>query len=86
MSGVDIDIYEITFERVAGNQQVLCTDFNHTRTESTWWYSSHYTMTDLQEYSVYTISLVAIDYYGIRSTAATRQVTTLKTGSSNTST
>ncbi len=74
-----MDSYVIIYERLTGSQQLLCTDDEHSYSYSVGSGSSSYTLTGLQEYSVYSISLVAI-VSGVTSTPATTQVTTLKTG------
>ncbi len=72
--------YEISFERLTGSQQLLCTDYEHSGSYSVNYWSSSYTMTGLQEYSIYSISLVAVTSSGVRSSTTTRQVTTSSAG------
>ncbi len=55
-----VDGYEIMFERVTRSQQVLCTDYEHSGTGTAGGSGTEYTLTDLQEHSAYTFSLVAM--------------------------
>ncbi len=72
--------YEISFERLTGSQQLLCTDYGHSGSYSVGSGYSSYTLTGLQEYSVYSISLVAVTSNDVRSSSTTRQVTTMSAG------
>ncbi len=51
------------FERVTGSQQVLCTDYEHSGNGTAGGSGTEYTLTDLQEYSLYTFSLVGAVHY-----------------------
>ncbi len=78
-----VDGYEIMFERVTGSQQVLCTDYVHSITATAGGSGTEYTLTDLQEYSVYTFSLVAVVTGAgteVKSNPATVDVTTQSAG------
>ncbi len=55
-----VDGYEIMFERVTGSDQVLCADYEHSGTVTADASGTEYTLTDLQEYTIYTFSLVAV--------------------------
>ncbi len=73
--------YDIMFERVTESQQVLCADYEHSGTAGG--SDSEYTLTDLQEYSVYTFSLVAVVTGAgteVKSNPATVDVTTQSAG------
>ncbi len=72
--------YEISFERLTGNQQLLCTDYGHSDSYRVGSGYDNYTLTGLQEHSVYSISLVAVTSTDVRSSSATRQVTTMSAG------
>ncbi len=48
------------FERVTGIYQVLCTVYEHSGTVTAGGSDTEYTLTDLQEYSDYNFSLVAV--------------------------
>ncbi len=65
----------IGFERVIGGQQVQCPQFHHNGTLSVS-SASEYTLTGLEEYSVYTISLTTVSSDGIQSLPARVQITT----------
>ncbi len=69
----------IEFERLTGSHQVQCPQFHHngTRSVST---ATEYTLTGLEEYSVYTISLTAVGSEGIQSLPARVQITTWPSG------
>ncbi len=78
-----VDGYEIMFERVTGSEQVLCTDYEHSGTVTAGGSDTEYTLTDLQEYSVYTFSMVAVVTRAgtvVKSNPATVDVTTLSAG------
>ena len=75
--------YEIRYERVTGSQQLLCTDYEHSGTVSVGGNDTEYTLTELQEYSIYSITVVAVvdDYTrGVGGSAELREVTTLQAG------
>ncbi len=57
-----IDVYKISFERVTGSLQLLCPDITHQGTyESN---TTEYSITGLHEYSVYNISVTAVNIAG----------------------
>ncbi len=70
-----VERYVIGFERVTGNQQVQCPQFHHNGSTA-----SEYTLTGLEEYSVYTISLTTVNSNGIQSLPARVQITTWPSG------
>ncbi len=74
-----VERYVIGFERVIGSQQEQCPQFHHngTRTFST---ATEYTLTGLEEYSVYIISLTTVSSDGIQSFPARVQITTWPAG------
>ncbi len=72
-------VYVIGFERVIGSQQVQCPQFHHNGTRSVGT-ASEYTLTGLEEYSVYTISLTAVAPDGIQSLPARIQIATWPAG------
>ncbi len=69
----------IGFERVTGSQQVQCPQFHHNGTPSVGT-ATEYTLTGLEEYSVYTISLSTVSSDGIQSLPARVQITTWPAG------
>ncbi len=75
-----VNTYEISFERLTGSQQLLCTDYGHSGSYSIGSWYSPYTLTGLQEHSVYSMSLVAVTSNDVRSSTTTRQVTTMSAG------
>ncbi len=78
-----VDGYEIMFERVTGSDQFLCTDYVHSGTVTAGGSDTEYTLTDLQEYSFYTFSLVAVVTGAgteVKSNPATVDVLTLAAG------
>ncbi len=74
--------YVIGFERVTGSQQIQCPQFHHNGTRSVGT-ETEYTLTGLEEYSVYTISLTAVSFDGIQSLPARVQITTWPAGEKN---
>ncbi len=74
-----VERYVIGFERVIGSQQVQCPQFHHNGTLSVST-ASEYTLTGLEEYSVYTISLTAVAPDVIQSFPARVKITTLPAG------
>ncbi len=78
-----VDGFEIMFERVTGILQVLCTDYEHSGTATAGGSGTEYTLTDLQEYSICTFSLVAVVTGAgteVKSNPATVDVTTQSAG------
>ncbi len=78
-----MDGFEIMFERVTGSQQVLCTDYEHSGTVTAGGSDTEYALTDLQEYSDYNFSLVAVVTGAgteVKSNPATVVVTTQSAG------
>ncbi len=73
-----VDSHRITFERVTGDQQVLCPDIIHPGMETVSGSSTEYTVRDLQEYSTYFITVTAANTAG--ETSSTLTVTTLQAG------
>ncbi len=76
-----VDGFEIMFERVTGSQ--LCADYEHSGTVTAGGSGTEYTQTDLQEYSVYTFSLIAVvtgAVTEVKSNPATVDVITLTAG------
>ncbi len=69
----------IGFERVIASQQLQCPQFDHNGTQSVG-AETEYTLTDLEEFSVYTISLTAVSFDGIQSLPARVQITTWPAG------
>ncbi len=69
----------IGFERVIGSQQVQCPQFHHNGTRSVGT-ATKYTLTGLEEFSVYTISLTTVNSDGIQSLPARVQITTWPSG------
>ncbi len=72
--------YEISFGRLTGSQQLLCRDYGHSSSYSIGSGSSSYTLTGLQEYSVYSVSLVAVTSNNVRSSSTTRSIVTTSAG------
>ncbi len=71
-----LGLYRISYGRVTGGQQVLCPDVSHTGMETVNGGSTEYTVSDLQEYSTYSITVTAVNTAGGTSstlTAATLQ-------------
>ncbi len=78
-----VDGFEIMFERVTGREQLFCTDYEHSGTVTAGGSGTEYTLADLQEYSLYTFSLVAVVTGAgteVKSNPATVDVTTLSAG------
>ncbi len=71
--------YVIGFERVTESQQLQCPQFYHNGTLSVS-PATEYTLTGLEEYSVYTISLTSVSSRGIQSLPARVQITTWPAG------
>ncbi len=71
--------YVIGFERVIGSQQMQRPRFHHNGTRSVGT-ATKYTLTGLEEYSVYTISLTAVRSVGMQSLPARVQITTWPAG------
>ncbi len=71
--------YVIGFERVIGSQQLQCPQFHHngTRFVGT---ATDYTLTGLEEFSLYTISLTTVSSDGIQSLPDSVQITTWPAG------
>ncbi len=59
-------------------KQKPCTGHSYSYSVGSWYFS--YTLTGLQEHSVYSISLVAVTSNDVRSSSTTRQVTTMSAG------
>ncbi len=74
-----VERYVIGFERVIGSQQMQCPQFHHNGTQSVS-SATEYTLTGLEEYSVYTISLTTLSSHGIQSLPARVQITTWPAG------
>ncbi len=74
-----VERYVIGFERIIGSQQLQCPQFHHNGTRSIA-PTTKYTLTGLEEYSVYTISLTAVDSDGIQSLPARVQIATWPAG------
>ncbi len=74
-----VERYVIGFERVIGSQQLQCPQFHHNSTQSVS-PATEYTLTGLEEFSVYTISLTAVSFDGIQSLPARVQITTWPAG------
>ncbi len=69
----------IWFERVTGSRQLQFPQFHHNGTLSVS-PTTESTLTGLEEYSVYTISLTAVSLDGIQSLLARVQITTWLAG------
>ncbi len=67
--------YVIGFERVIGNQQMQCPQFHHNGTRSVS-AAAEYTLTGLEEFSVYVISLTAVGLSGVRLAPESVNITT----------
>ena len=79
-----MDSYEIKYERVTKMQDLICPDYEHNGRVVVDRSENRYTLTDLQEYSVYTISLTAlVNNTAVgegRSVPETINITTLQAG------
>ena len=67
-----MDSYEIRYE------QVFCTDYEHSGTVNASGSDTEYTLTELQEYSVYRVLLIALSES--MSALETREFSTLQAG------
>ena len=74
-----VDSYEISFERVTGSQQLLCPDVVHTGTYSLYGNSTEYHLTNMHEYSTYSITVTAVN--NAVEAHSTVTITTLQSGS-----
>ena len=79
-SKFQVDSYEIKYERVTKMQGVICPDYEHNGIVVVDGGENHYTLTDLQEYSVYTISLTALVNNMNVTASESINVTTLQAG------